>query len=446
MIVIATENKSARLEYIASVLFDGILKVDYMVIGLSEINSTMGRYPASSLIYYLKENPYGLGDTVIPNEGLLDEETISPKVVKFEEGELLRLHFTAQPKTNFTFGFDIFSAAFYLLTEYEKYTSPKMDKHGRYKWNSYEVYKKNYHQQPLLEVYAQHILKLLKDKNPLLPEAGNNYFDYKITIDIDNPYLFKGKSKKILKGGILKDILFMRFANLKARLKFMEDSKDPYDVYDFIDANFPKKKTHFFFLCDGNSGHDGRYKATQPLYKNLIQRIAKKYEVGVHPSYNSATNAGMIKQQKELLEEVTSKPITTARMHFVKYKLPDTFHHLLAAGITDDYSICNYSSVGFPTFIARPYLWFDLVANKQTTLTIHPAFVMDRTMLSYLQQSPNEALETFKIYLQRCFRYAGTFTFIMHNEALSNHAEWEGWRDVIMQMIYELKQLKTEEN
>ncbi|NJO69236.1 MAG: hypothetical protein HC830_08110 [Bacteroidetes bacterium] len=64
--------------------------------------------------------------------------------------------------------------------------------------------------------------------------------------------------------------------------------------------------------------------------------------------------------------------VTKSRQHFLRLKFPGTYHRLMQEGITDDYSMGFHDKPGFRAGIAMPYPFYDLVNEKETTLTVHP--------------------------------------------------------------------------
>ena len=77
------------------------------------------------------------------------------------------------------------------------------------------------------------------------------------------------------------------------------------------------------------------------------------------------------------MEEKGQIKIQSSRQHFLKVKFPDTFRNLIAAGITDDYSLGFYDRIGFRNGMAVTFPFFDVKENKTTSLMLHPLLVMD---------------------------------------------------------------------
>jgi hypothetical protein len=96
----------------------------------------------------------------------------------------------------------------------------------------------------------------------------------------------------------------------------------------------------------------------------------------------------------------------------------------------------GYSSqTGFRAGIARSFNFFDLLKNEITNIRIHPFIIMDRTLLSYMKLSPDEAINEFKYFTDIIRNIGGEFICLWHNESLSDWGEWKGWQRVFKEMV-----------
>ena len=115
-------------------------------------------------------------------------------------------------------------------------------------------------------------------------------------------------------------------------------------------------------------------------------------------------------------------------MHYVKYRLPETYRIALKLGIRHEYSTLAPHANGFLHGMCVPFPWYDFEAEAQTSLILHPTIAMDRTHQRYLQQSPTEAAAELTQLIETVKRYDGEFVWLLHNEIISDFAEWKGWR------------------
>ena len=442
MIRIISIKNSPRLQYTASVVFETILGIRYEIL-VAENKAEALRITADNHPFILYGYPSN-SHFSIPAEALLFEDDIRKQAIEISHVGMPEIHFSEKNFEGYSFDFDLFSAVFYLVTQYENYLSKDVDEHGRYIENPEKLISDGFIKEPLVDIYAAVIRENLKKVYPSLQRIDPE-FDYKITFDIDSPYLYKHKGPLLTFATLAKTILKLNINSFLEQIKVLSGSKDPYDVFDEIANMVPVHNLLFFFLLDRHSKYDTRYIYKNKAYRKLIKQISDAgIETGIHPSYTSYKNAEQIKSETKKLENIAGKAVTSSRMHFLKYSLPDTFNYLLQAGIMDDYTLCPIHYSGFKNHISRPFLWFDLSRNCETNLTIHPTMVMDRSLQKYMGLSPEAAFEEIKSLIDTTYRYHGVFTILFHNSSLSEIEEWKGWKTIFTKTIEYLAIKKTD--
>lgn len=105
------------------------------------------------------------------------------------------------------------------------------------------------------------------------------------------------------------------------------------------------------------------------------------------------------------------------------------------AGIRDDYTMGYADVVGFRAGISVPYPFYDLERDHEIEMLIHPFCIMDTTLQKYMKLSPEEGLEQYKRLIDNIRAVGGTFCCIIHNQNLTEHYGWAGWREVYEKMI-----------
>ena len=440
MLQIYSTKDSPRLRYIVKILFDTILGIDYGIVIVPK------DFDARNINSHDKVLLYGLSSSAffsVPSEHLLFEEIITQQDPLIQTVGIPKLSFGNRGFSENSIEFDVFSAAFYLITQYEYYQFPSFDSHDRHDEKSSTLHKNGLHRLPVVDMYASWLWELLKTKYPDI-KRKNQAFDYKITFDIDAPYLYRHKGFLLSLASLLKNIVKLKFQSVIQQINTLASSQDAYDVYDYILDKVKSDKLLFFFLINRKSQRDGRHTYKNKAYRNLIKKISDAgIEVGIHPSYTSFMDADLIKTEKSELEAITGKPVISSRMHFLKFRLPDTFNYLAQAGIMDDYTQCPIHDIGFKSFISRPYNWFDLERNEETSLIMHPTMVMDRSLQQYMQLTPKEALFEVKKMIDLTFDYNGVFTILFHNNTLSETSEWKGWKMVFENTMMYLSDKKA---
>jgi hypothetical protein len=336
----------------------------------------------------------------------------------------------------FDCSFDLPAAVFALASGYESAVQAHLDAHGRYDLAAYPSAAWGLDRTPWVHLWAEGLWARLAQRFPGLPRQRPSY-QAQLTVDIDAPWKHRHKGPLVMLGGLLRAVGRGRGAEVQERLRAWLLGQDPYQTFDQLIPLMPPAQSTFFCLLARHSPHDGRFTWQHGPYQALLRQLADEgYPLGLHPSYTSYLNADQIATEAGHLQQLLDRPVTRSRQHFLRYRLPDTYRALLAAGITDDYTLCRYDRGGFPHGMARPFLWFDLTANAATTLTLHPSILMDRTLQQYLGLSPTEAVAHARGLIDTTRAVGGTFTLLLHNDSLSESGEWRGWRESIQAIIH----------
>lgn len=326
-------------------------------------------------------------------------------------------------------GFDIFSAVFYIISRYEEYGDYIPDTYSRFCGKDSMMFKNNLHTKPLVDIWRQTLYNKLKEIFPMvqLPEVK---YTILATIDIDRLYLYKEKGLIKSLGGIAKDILNGKFAEVSKRLKVLtgKDS-DPHDNLSTIIDYYKKQNIELkvFWLLGDKSKYDNNLPFDHEYQKSIIQKVSEYAEVGIHPSYNSYNNITQIKFEKQKLETILGKPVTASRQHFLRLKLPQTYKQLLQAGITHDYTMGWHDIIGFRAGTAHTFNWYDIENETETILQITPFVAMDVTLKNYMNLNIEQASIVIADLQNEIKKYGGTFVTIAHNESLSGWGEWRNW-------------------
>ncbi len=363
----------------------------------------------------------------IEQHPFINENTINQQHFNFAILDDYQVPFAV--KTGF-FSFDIFSAAFFLLSRYEEYLPSQKDNHGRYQAENSLAFTQNFLHKPVIDIWAYYLLAQLKLQFPDLKSATRK-FTFTPTIDIDNPYYLKTETAKNKTIKIIKALLKGNFSMLK---------HDPFDTYQYL------KNLHqhynlqpiFFFLVANKHNYDSAPNLNdyQSVYKKLIQSIATYAQLGIHPSYQSNQNVAILTAEIGVLKSALSdKKIELSRQHFLKLDFPETYNNLILQNIKHDYTMGYASRTGFRASTCTPFYWYNLQTESVTDLKIHPFAVMDQTLKKYLGLNKTEAIANTQNLISEIKKVNGNFISLWHNETLSNFGTWKGWHTVYQQML-----------
>ncbi|MFT5747752.1 MAG: hypothetical protein ACI9XO_000279 [Paraglaciecola sp.] len=430
-LIFYAEKTSPRLEYVLSVFLGQLLELDYQLItdrevfeksNLPKINYTQKRISKEELF--------------LQPHSILFEKSIKFQSIKPHPHQNLPAFFyTSAEKTDLPF--DIFALTFYLLSRYEEYLSFNEDAHGRFTASESLAFQCNFLQRPLINLWSLQFSKILTKKYPQLRFSTPQY-RFQPTYDIDFAWSYKNKGFIRTAGGYFRAISKMDFKTLKERfLVQISQQADPFYTFNYLEDLHQKYELLpiWFFLLGDYGEFDKNVSIKNEDFQKLIQSIDAQYPTGIHPSYQSNSAIGILKNEKKRLEEITQKDVTKSRQHFLKLSLPKTYQNLLKTGITDDYTMGYATEIGFRASIAQPFLWYDLKSEKTTNLRIHPFQIMDVTLQQYLKLSPNEAIDRAIKIIESTKAIGGTFVSLWHNSSFSNEKKWRGWKRVYERIL-----------
>jgi hypothetical protein len=336
---------------------------------------------------------------------------------------------------NSDFPFDIFAASFYLLSRYEEYLPHKQDMYGRYSHENSLAFREGFLNIPIVNSWIQDFGKALQNKFPDL-NISMPAFSYTPTYDIDIAWSFKGKGLYRNIGGFLKAPSLERLSVL-TRVK-----KDPYDCYEFLrdlHHEYKPDPIYFFLVATSRSKYDKNISPYEHNMWQLIKRHAKKYRVGLHPSWKSNENVELLKKEKKILETAGDQPVLRSRQHYIKFTLPETFNRLVEIGITEDYSMGYGSINGFRASVASSFYWYNLSTESVTPLRLFPFCFMDANSFFEQKQGAEESFEELQHYSEQCKKAGGQLVTIFHNNFLGASKKFDGWREGYVKFISQLQ-------
>ncbi len=421
-LLIYTPKVTQRVNYIFQLFFDSLIKTPY------NITSDEGAFKAYSgpKINY-SANQFSQDDLQIKPCGLLGESGIKAQSIKVSDWNNLKIFFQNESGS---LPFDIFSASFYLVTRYEEYFSHKPDEHNRFHHSNSLAYKHHFLDEPLINVWAEELKKVILAKYPSVPFSGNTY-SFIPTVDIDIAYAHLGRSLTLTFGSYFKALSKFQFGTLlEKKLVLLRLIKDPYDTFGYQEEVFTKHKLRpIYFILAGKRGHhDKNISLSNNRFKKLIAHLSSFADIGIHPSYQSENDPKIIAEEIEKVNKNISKKILVSRQHFLRIDFPETYRCLAELGIHDDYSMAYAGVSGFRASICTPFFFYDLKTENTLPVRVHSSIVMDGTLNDYLHISAQDAIATAKDLISKVKKCGGEFIAIWHNDNLNEKGRWKGWR------------------
>ena len=227
MVLIYSTVTSARLQYIVSFIFKEMMGVDFII---TTDTTKFEQYDGIKINYSNAE--FSTATFQLSNVGLLFENDIREQSIGCFTVNGYKAFFKS---INSDFTFDIFAAAFYLLTRYEEYLPHEKDMYGRYAHENSLAFKEGFWKLPLINIWVNDFANTLQQKNSKL-KIQNLKFNFIPTYDIDIAYSCKHKGFARNFGGILKSAATLQLSSFTERMAVLTGiRKDPFDTFDWLD-------------------------------------------------------------------------------------------------------------------------------------------------------------------------------------------------------------------
>jgi hypothetical protein len=361
--------------------------------------------------------------------GLLFETGIRPVTITCFEYKDRKAFFP----TEGDLPFDIFSAAFYLLSRYEEYLPHAKDGYGRYAHTNALAWREGFLDIPLVNYWLQDLREALARK---FPDLAFRYpiFKFIPTYDIDMAWSFLHKGWKRNAGGMLKAALSGNWGALRLRADVLAGRRsDPFDAYEWLDSLhlYCRLRPYYFFLVAArNKGVDRNILPTSVAFQQLVHYHGAGYRIGIHPSWQSGDDDHLLKEEIEWLEYMAGQRITRSRQHYIRFTLPHGFRRLVEQGIEQEFSMGYGTINGFRASVASSFYWYDLEKEETTKLRIFPFCFMDANAYYEQGYTAAQAMEELMHYYRHVRKVNGLMITLWHNSFLGADPEFAGWREV----------------
>ena len=413
-LLIFTQQGGPRLDYIVSVLFGKQAAV-------TESEQLFTQF-GGARIQYLTEKKFDKVLHVQP-QGLVFESDIHPITIVCTQWEGYPIFFSGTGDIPF----DIFSAAFYLVSRYEEYLPFTPDKYGRFPHTASLAYREGFLSIPLVQHWVQQLKHLLGITfSPSITDEP----EFLPTYDADILFQYKHQSIFHNLRSLFGHLLHIRFSALSQQIQVIAGSRpDPYYTWHSIWKLLKvagKQGTYFFSANEKQQGNDRQLSIHLAAVQSIIQECSRLGKVGWHPSLQGSINFSEMQKELGLLQSGLLQSITDVRFHYLRFRLPESYRWLIDLGIDHEHSM-GYGAVnGFRASYADPFPWFDLQKNVVTSLLIHPFCYMDTAAIYHQHWAPDEAMVYLK-HLQKNTRgVVLQLSLVFHPHCLAT----PGWKKV----------------
>lgn len=347
------------------------------------------------------------------------------------------------------FAYDVLGLVYWCLTRCEEVGHQDLDHLNRFPASSSHAFLHNYLDRPVVDEWLQ-VLRLVMER--LWPSLYMKHNDYSIQLshDVDVPARYGFSTPKQFLRSVAGDLLIRK--NIRAALKAPKlyfggqqhlHPEDPLNTFDWIMDRSEEHglKSAFYFICGRTDPkRDAQYDVGHPAIRSLIRRIHERgHEVGLHPSFNSYLDPATIAQEADALKTVCAEEGVFqekwgGRMHYLRWRQPDTMRAWDLAGMNYDSTLGYPERPGFRCGTCVEYQGFDPVAQESLDLRIRPLVAMDVSVIAreYLGLgNSSEAADEFDRLSSACRKVGGTFSLLWHNCQLGTPADKTFYENIL---------------
>lgn len=339
-------------------------------------------------------------------------------------------------KSDYFIHYDIIGLVYWMLTRYEEIGRTDLDSHERFPASSSHAFKNNYLERPIVDEWLDILKQVIERQWPQL-QLQTSRFEIKVSHDVDSPSRYGFASLPtmvrriggdVFKRGDIKSAVLAPWNHLCSHKTLY--TSDPYNSFDFIMNESEKRglRSAFYFIT-GKSGssHNSDYPIEHPAIRRLMKEIHQRgHEIGVHPSYGTFLKPSLIKEEFDKLKRVAGEEGIFqkkwgGRMHYLRYRQPETLQAWNDAGLSYDSTLSYADHVGFRCGTCYEYPAFNPNTNEVLDIRIRPLIVMEGSVISKQYMNLEEgdgALAKMAELKEMCRRVNGFFTLLWHNSSL----------------------------
>ena len=420
MLLVYTPKITSRLKFIFKQICTRILGIP---VGFTNTIETFIAHEGLKMSYGVQ--PLG-SEFFVQSNGLLLEQGLSDLDIHVQQWGSTKCFFGVGDKSHLPF--DIFSAAFYLLSRYEEYLPHVKDRYGRFTKHDSIAFQNGFLEQPVVDIWAMNFKHALKTFFPEVQFSSRQY-NIKPIIDVPMAYYFKHKGLFRTFGGAVSDLFNLRLKLFYDRFFVLFGlKKDPYDNFKWIinRQKISHSKFYLFFLVGDFTTYDNNISLNKKPFLSLIKSMRDYCIVGLKSSFLALDDSSILKTEKQRLDTVLNSATKAVRSSFSKVNLPVTYRHYVELEIQHDYSMGYPDTVGFRAGTCTPFLFYDIDYEIQTPLLIHPYQLMDFSLLKF--NSFLDKKESLEKAIAQVQQVGGVFTPVFHNYSFSPLNRWRDFK------------------
>lgn len=328
--------------------------------------------------------------------------------------------------------YDIFSASFYFLSNWQEIYQPKTDKYGRFPYKKSIQYRHDLSLIPVVNYYF-HILKTAIEKltgKTIVRKNSEDAFSVFLSHDIDkvkSGWLYDSFAE--FKKGNLANMFNILFRKLRGI-----DDWNNLDNIIQLEDELGVSSTFFFLTESGGNNSDYKLKEVEPYFDDIKQSGS---EIGIHGSLGAGLDPQKFKNEIKKLEV----DISGNRFHYLKIDSSKTPSVIDKAGLDYSCSLGFAEQIGFRNGFCFPFRPFNLKTQKPFQHIQIPLMIMDTTLRNknYMGvQSQKKMMGQIYQIVDEVEKFGGVLSILWHNSYFTDY-KYAGWRKQFILLVQLLK-------
>ena len=421
MICVYSDKYTSRLKYIVDHIFKRVLKQSVNIINRPEDLPTNSSTP--TIIY--SETLKVKGALHIVANGLLFKKGIRQYAIDMISWGGEQAFFATKGGD---IPFDIFSAAFYLLSRYEEYLpiEENFDDKGNFLSEKSLAYKEGFLEKPLIDIWAckleEELKKLFSDYIP----SNEKKFRFLPIIGVNVPYKYRTYSvlgnflrmgKKILEGD---------WSELKKQLRvLLRIDQDPYcNIEKLIDIHNRNSLRPLFAIRVSNKKWYRR-----PIYfaySTYKKLLCRNYQIAVCASELATSSVSQLKSEQRYLSKIFKMRVVISMSCKPEFNISRFYQNLSNCKVKEDFSMSYSDRIGFRTSTCTPFRVYDLNKEEYYRLDVHTLSLTDWSA-KRMKLSKDDFIESMINMANSVKMVNGEFVMVYHNDTFVDSSLWKGW-------------------
>jgi len=277
-----------------------------------------------------------------------------------------------------TLQFDLLGNLFFHLSRYEEvFWQGKQAIHGGMPESEHLLVRAKAHTLPVVDQLVLFFFSLFDLPSKITPT------EIRLTHDIDAIWKYPSLPKT---GRTLGRVLLNQPHRLIAHLYqwarvWQKQIPDPFDTFDWLFSSAVIQK-EVYWIVGGATQYEGFYSIYDPKVMALIELAkARGYNVGLHPSYDSAATERVFTREVETFKSVMGFEPSISRQHFLRWDHKKTPYFIEQASIQQDGTMGFNEYIGFRAGTGFSFQLYCFEEERPYRFSSFPMVVMDTALL-----------------------------------------------------------------